>query len=106
MTLHEINGRTIHITRHAAQRFLDMALDPAEIRECISHPENVAPSRTYPGCTNYRHGRITLATNTTNDGVLNIITAVWSTKEAWDQDFAVAPYTDRDHRDTFGRRTT
>ena len=105
MTTHEINGRNVHITRHAAERFLDLALDPTDIRECISHPENIAASRTYPGCTNYRHGRITLCTRLV-DGVLTIITAVWSTKEAWDQDFALAPYTDREHRDTFGRRTT
>ena len=99
------DGREVVVTRHAAQRALDMMIDPQEIKLAIINPEEVSESKKYKGDRNLRHGRIRLGTAIDSQtGQLIVKTVVWAHIEGWQQDFEVAQYTDRDLRDRMGDR--
>lgn len=83
----EIEGQTVHFTRHATQRILDMALTPDEVRDVIVSPVKMTNSPTYAGCVNRTAGRVTLATRRDADDVLHIITALWATRQDWEIDY-------------------
>lgn len=86
ITTSEIEGQTVHFTRHATQRILDMALTPDEVRDAITSPTKVTHSKTYD-CTNRTAGRVTLATRRDEDDVLHIVTALWATQQDWEIDY-------------------
>lgn len=90
----DIEGFTL--TPHAVERALDMALDPEEIRLCLTHPEYIRPSVKYPGRLNYRRGRITCGIE---DRSKRVITIVWSDPQGWEADLlGVGPYAGRAYR--------
>lgn len=78
------------ISRHAAARIVDMALDVEEVIACITRPETIreAPLK-YPGRVLHDHGRVTLAIEPQPDGTLVVLTALWATKELWEADYAL-----------------
>lgn len=99
MTTHQVGGLVVHIPQHAAERFLDMALTPDEIRACITHPESVTPAaRKYPGRHLYNRGRITLAIEPQTDHSLVILTALWATEDLWRADYALPQAPGREAR--------
>ncbi|MEU2002005.1 hypothetical protein ACH47B_13020 [Rhodococcus sp. NPDC019627] len=100
-SVREINGQKVYLSRHATERIQDMALDPAEVVCALTNPDDVVESLAYPGAMNRRFGRVTLATKFDGD-VMVVVTAVWSSREDWQRDFDVAPYSDRERRESFG----
>lgn len=103
----EIGGRSVRFTRHATERILDMALDPEEVRAAILDPEHEWPSPSYPGCTLMRAGRIALSTKVEADGALKVITVLWSSQEAWLQDYQLPTIAGREPRAVmFQRKAT
>ena len=77
-----IDGYTF--SKHALGRLLDMGVEPDEIRECLTNPDEAYRPRSYAGTTNYVRGRLALSVN--DHG--NVITALWSTRAAWLADAA------------------
>lgn len=103
--IRSIGGQRVLISRHANNRILDMAIDPEDIIGAIATPERVVDSSAHPGCVNRRFGAVTLGC-TTDEGVLVVLTAVWSSDELWQKDFDRAPYVDRVRRECFGGPVT
>lgn len=98
----EVDGLQVRITRHAAERIVDMAVSAEEVMATLQRPETVINSLTYEGCQNYRRGDLALGVR--RDGTnLVVITALWSSNEAWQRDFdKTGDYGDRHRRATFG----
>lgn len=92
-----IGPHQVLISRHAAERIQDMLLDPQEVQGALLTPEAVYASPTYAGVSNRRFGRITLSTKM-DEGVMVVVTAVWSSDADWQKDFDSAPYEDRARR--------
>ncbi|WP_144721185.1 hypothetical protein [Cellulosimicrobium sp. TH-20] len=76
--------KTWSMTKHAAERAVEMGLTPEEIRAAVEEPERWWVSPTY-GKTNQTRGRITVALGELEEGTLNrkVITILWATQEAW-----------------------
>lgn len=95
-----IGGQSFIFSPHAVERILDMRLDPAEVRACLERPNHRVKSIKYQPCENWQYGEFTLGIRPDGD-TLVIITAVWSSREAWAADFAIGGYVDRELRATY-----
>lgn len=82
------------LSRHAIDRALDMGIDAAMIRECLTNPTATQPSRKYPGTTNYRRGQITCGVSEEN----RVVTIVWSRQRGWRKDLSIGAYDGREYR--------
>lgn len=81
---------------HALERILDMAVDAAEVRNCLMFPDKVKPSRKYVDRNLFDGGRITCVVST--DGV--VLTVLWRSKRDWKSDLIGAgTYGDREYRE-------
>ena len=78
------------LTRHAAARAVDMALDPEFIRELVTHPDvkRWTDSPDHGGCWLYRKGDIAAPIDE-DDGVLSIRTFLPATRERWEREDAL-----------------
>ena len=76
--------KTWSMTKHAAERAVEMGLTPDEIRAAVEDPERTWVSPTY-GKTNQTRGRITVALGDLEPGTLHrrVITILWATQEDW-----------------------
>ena len=101
-------------SRHATERILDMALDPADVILTLTQPDWIRVSGNYPDAENHVRGRIALPVckRPNANGKRTIITALWATADAWEDDYKLpfAPGRERrinDHlpRETPTRRT-
>jgi hypothetical protein len=70
------------LSKHAIERILDMGIDPSMIRECLTNPTTVQPSRLNPGHQNLRRGQITCGVAPDN----TVVTVVWSKQSGWRKD--------------------
>ena len=75
-------------SKHAIERALDMAVDPAVIRECLLRPEVIKKSTRYPQCDLYMLRDITCSV--ARDCNL-VATIMWRTDEAWRKDLIDGP---------------
>lgn len=77
---------------HALERILDMGLDGDEVRACLEFPTRIHPSHQegHEGRELYYGERITCVV-----AGAAVVTVVWRTAEAWEQDIAAGGYQDR-----------
>lgn len=78
--------QTVRFTRHAVDRLLDMAVPPEQITACLAPEARTSPSKSHPGFTLRDAGDLALSTRT-EDGVLVVVTALWTSPEAWEADY-------------------
>jgi hypothetical protein len=78
-----IGGRKVRITPHALARMVEMKVPAWIVELTITSPDEVFPSKSYPGDTCYTRGDHCLATATDEDDVLVIKTVLYSTMRAW-----------------------
>lgn len=79
----------IEFTPHALARALDVAVDPSELRDLITHPEQRFWSNKFE-CWTYQRGR--LAAGVSEDsGRRVVLTVLWRTDGAWASDASRAP---------------
>ena len=97
----DIDPDSVHFTRHALNRLLDMQVEPAGITKCLTQPDETAPSSKYKGAVNYRRGSLCLGVRV-EAGTARVITALWSSHEAWLKDMERAPYEDSKRRNHEG----
>lgn|GEM_PF-3687085 len=83
------------LSRHATERGVQMQLDAEEIVRAADHPEDVYSSKTYPGRTLHRAGRISVAFS--EDGT-RIVTILWANQAEWDKAYARGVETNRPRR--------
>lgn len=80
-----------HLSEHFVDRALDMALTAEDIREVLLRPDTVRPSVKYRDCHNFYKGDLTFGVKLSIHPHI-VLTAVWSSEEAWKKDFALGEY--------------
>lgn len=80
----KVNGKTIKLTTHARRRMEEMGVDRDEVQAALKYPETVVWSTKYPGCQNYRRGRINVGAKTEGNEIV-VITVVWPSHQLWQQ---------------------
>ena len=94
-----VGDMNIVMTKHATERALEMLVEPDEIWNTLLTPDSKAESKAYPGAENWRRGRIALGIKYDADAdTYYVLTCLWSSNRAWEQDFQRAAYVDRDYR--------
>ena len=79
----------VEVSRHAAARALDMAVDGTEIRDCMQRPRKAYHEHS-TGNWVYSRGRIALVV-AFNGGTAVVATVLWVRDGLWRQDAEVAP---------------
>jgi hypothetical protein len=85
------------MTAHASARVLDMRLEPNELEDAINKPAITWPDRKY-GTQMHTRGRVTASLKRGEDGVLVVLTVLWSSDELWRQSYVANPVDDRPAR--------
>lgn len=80
----KVDGKPVVLTRHAIRRIKEMGVHRCEVELALSAPESVAESGKYPGCRNYRRGRVNVAVDEAGDDVV-VITVLWPSHELWNK---------------------
>ncbi|WIF20574.1 BrnT-like toxin [Rhodococcus phage Jflix2] len=77
-----VSGKEVRLTAHARRRMSEMGVDRHEVEQALAHPDTAVRSGKYPGCMNYRRGRICVGAKTEGDEIV-VITVVWPSHELW-----------------------
>lgn len=89
---------TLQFTKHAIERALDMNVPGEEIRACYEQPTNTYFSQKH-GSWTYQRGRLALALKRDEEtGDDAIVTVLWATAEAWENDYQQGAVSDRPPR--------
>lgn len=91
--IHTVNGTQYRFTHHAAERALDMALDPDELLSVLRKPRKFSDSKAHPGRSYWSRGRVTLGVeyDRRDPEVVAVVTVLWSSAANWDLDYELAP---------------
>lgn len=97
-----IDGQKVRLTWHALNRIIEMDIDAAAVRQAVAHPDEIHPSNKYPGRSNYHYADFALGVeHDAETDTLIVLTAVWSTQDAWTADLKDRPTGDRTLRKHF-----
>lgn len=77
-----IDGLDVSISHHALERLVQMHVPSWEVHLCLTEPDEVVPSKKYPGTSQYVRRDLTLSVDA-RKGHMHIITALYSNTAAW-----------------------
>lgn len=93
--LPRVDMKDVTFSKHALQRALDMGVEGHDITAALTKPEYGYWSRKHSGwCATSGRVSVAFRADVEDEGRWVVLTTLWATEEAWEDDAAKAPLPD------------